>query len=189
MDKFVKEYLNSLGKIIQDLEVKNISRVINAFKETHQKGKKIFVLGNGGSAATANHFACDLAKNVTKDEKNRFKIISLSENISCITAYGNDEGFETIFEEQLKNLIDDEDLTILISASGNSPNIIRAAEYAKKNNNTVIGITGFEGGKLKEICDINVNVLSDSYEKIEDIHLIITHIIVYWFKMNKNEIA
>jgi D-sedoheptulose 7-phosphate isomerase len=185
MEEFVNEYLSSIVTIIKKIKAKNISKLITAFTEARLKGKKIFVFGNGGSASTANHFACDLGKNVTRDEKNRFKIISLSENISCITAYGNDLGLESIFEEQLKNLMNDGDLILCISASGNSSNIIKAAEYAKKKKNTVIGITGFKGGRLKNICDINVNVLSDSYEKIEDIHLIITHIIVYWFKLTK----
>lgn len=185
MSDYIVEYLNSVTNIIKDLEIENISEVIGAIKEAHEKDRRIFVFGNGGSAATANHFAADFGKNAIKDDDNRFKIISLSNNISTITACGNDIGFETIFEEQLKNLMQVKDLIICISASGNSPNIIKAVEYARKRNGTVIGITGFDGGKLKEISDLNINVNSESFEQIEDIHLIITHIIVYWFKMSQ----
>lgn len=185
MKDFIRSYLNSLSEIMNLLEIGKISEVIEALRETHSAKRKIIVFGNGGSAATANHFVCDLGKNAIKDEENRFKIISLCDNVSCITAYGNDVGYETIFEEQLKNLMEDKDLIICISASGNSPNIIKAIDYAKKRNGIIIGITGFNGGKLKEISDININVSSDSYEKIEDVHLIITHIIVYWFKQNQ----
>ncbi len=186
MEKFILEYLESVGDIINKLDIKNISKMIEAIKLAYKDDKRIFVFGNGGSAATANHFACDFGKNAIEDDNNRIKVISLSNSITSITACGNDIGFDTVFEEQLKNLMHDGDLILSISASGNSPNIIRAVEYAKKRNATVVGITGFNGGKLKELSDINVNVASDSYEKIEDIHLIITHIIVYWFKANQN---
>jgi D-sedoheptulose 7-phosphate isomerase len=185
MSDYIVEYLNSITSKIKDLEIDNISKAISSIKEAHEKDRRIFVFGNGGSAATANHFAADFGKNAIKDDDNRFKIISLSNNISIITACGNDIGFETVFEEQLKNLMHDEDLIICISASGNSPNIIRAVEYARKRNGTIIGITGFNGGKLKQISDFNININSESYEQIEDMHLMITHIIVYWFKMSQ----
>lgn len=188
MEKFIAQYLESIGDIIKNLDLKNIGEVIKEIKKAYKEDKRIFVFGNGGSAATANHFACDFGKNAIKDENKRIKIISLSSSISSITAYGNDVGFDSIFEEQLKNLMHDGDLTICISASGNSPNILKAAEYAKKRNGTVISLTGFDGGKLKESSDLNVNVDSDSYEKIEDVHVIITHIIVYWFKFNQDSL-
>jgi len=186
MKKIVLEYLKSIADIIDKLDIENISEMIEAIKLAYQDDKRIFVFGNGGSSATANHFACDFGKNAIQNENNKIKVISLSNSISSITAYGNDMGFDTVFEEQLKNLMHNGDLVLCISASGNSPNIMRAAEYAKKRDGIVIGLTGFSGGKLKELSDINVNVASDSYEKIEDIHLIITHIIVYWFKKNQN---
>jgi len=186
MKEFIHAYLNSINKIMADLDIENVSKVIETIKEAHINKKRIFVIGNGGSAATANHFVCDLGKNAIKDDENRFQIISLSSNVSCITAYGNDVGYESVFVEQLKNLMQLGDVLISISASGNSPNIIKAVEYAKKKNGIIISLTGFKGGKLKEISDLNINVSSDSYEKIEDIHLILMHIIVYWFKMSQN---
>ena len=186
MKEFIKDYINSINKITADLDIEKISKVVEAIGEAHINKKRIFVIGNGGSAATANHFACDLGKNAIKDDENRFQILSLSNDISSITAYGNDVGYESVFAEQLKNLMQFGDTIICISASGNSPNIINAVEYAKKKNAIIISLTGFKGGKLKEISDFNVNVPCDSYEKIEDIHLVITHIIVYWFKTNPN---
>jgi D-sedoheptulose 7-phosphate isomerase len=188
MKEVINEYLESIKEIISQLDVESISRVLEAINNAYLNKKRIFVIGNGGSAATANHFACDLGKNAIKDDENRFKIISLCESTSCITAYGNDVGYENIFEEQLKNLMQNEDLLICISASGNSPNIIKAVNFAKKKKSLIIGITGFNGGRLKDISDININVPSDLYEKIEDIHLILMHIIVYWFKMKQNSV-
>jgi D-sedoheptulose 7-phosphate isomerase len=186
MKEFINDYISSINETISGLDIEKISKVTEKIGEAHKNKKRIFVFGNGGSAATANHFVCDLGKNAIKGDENRFQIISLSDNVSSITAYGNDAGYESVFVEQLKNLIQPGDTIVCISASGNSPNIIKAVEYAKKKNAVIISLTGFNGGKLKEISDFNVNVPDNSYEKIEDIHLIITHIIVYWFKMNSN---
>ena len=183
----VDDYLNDIANISRELDAGAIIKIIGIFKDAHKKRKKIYVIGNGGSAATANHFACDLGKNATRKDNDRFAIISLCNDISCITAYGNDEGYETIFEEQLKNFLDKGDILFCISASGNSPNIIRAAEYAKNKKRTVVGLTGFKGGKLKDIADQNITVFSDSFEKIEDIHLVITHVTVYCFKQYLSE--
>jgi D-sedoheptulose 7-phosphate isomerase len=185
MPDHITKYLSDLKGIINTLENRDLEKIIEMIKKAREEDKRIFVFGNGGSAATANHFAADFGKNAVNGDTNRFKIISLSNNISSITACGNDIGFETVFEEQLKNLMHDGDLIICISASGNSPNIIRAVEYARKRSGTIIGITGFDGGKLRKISDININIDSDSYEQIEDMHLVIAHIIVYWFKMSQ----
>lgn len=185
MKKFIDSYLDDLGNLMDLLETDNIAKAIEMLKEAHKAKRKVFVLGNGGSAATANHFVCDLGKNAIKDDENRFKIISLSDNICSITAYGNDISYDSVFAEQLKNLIEHKDLLICVSASGNSPNVLKAVEYARKKEAAIIGITGFDGGKLKELSDININVCSSSYEKVEDMHLIIMHIFVYWFKQNQ----
>jgi len=186
MMKDVHEYIISLKNLIDDINPEEILKVIEVLQKAHKAKNKMFIAGNGGSAATANHFACDFGKNAIKDDENRFKIISLSDNSSVITAYGNDNGYENVFSEQLKNLMEPEDVLLVISASGSSPNIIKAVEYAKKNGGVVIGLSGFHGGKLREMADININVASDQYEPIEDLHLIITHIIVTWFKKNAN---
>ena len=182
----IHNYLNNLKELINHIKGEEIQKVINVLDQAHSNKRKIFIIGNGGSAATANHFACDFGKNAIRDDENRFKLISLSDNSSAITAYGNDNGYENVFSEQLKNLMDKEDILFAISASGNSPNIIKAVEYAKEKEGVVIGLSGFNGGKLKDLADVNINVASDNYEPIEDMHLIITHIIVSWFKINRN---
>lgn len=182
MQKFIRGYINDIQKLCELLSDAEIESVYKAFLDAYKSGRQIFIAGNGGSAGTANHFCCDFGKNAVKGDVNRPRIISLSANIEVLSALGNDFSYADVFSEQLKNLMNDGDLLLLISASGNSPNIIRAAEYAKSRNGVVVGFSGFSGGKLKELSDINVNVPSQSYEKIEDLHLILTHIIVCCFK-------
>jgi D-sedoheptulose 7-phosphate isomerase len=180
--EFIDEYLSTFVAKVNSFNGSKIVDIINALKKAKDEDRTIFVIGNGGSAATANHFACDFGKNAVKSDEGRFRIISLSESVSCITAYGNDISFDSVFEEQLKNLMRPGDILIAISASGKSPNIIKAVNYAKAKGGMVIGLSGFDGGLLKNLSDINVNIDFDTYEQIEDFHLIITHIIVYCFK-------
>lgn len=182
MIDLIKEYTGNIKKLCDELDMQSMRLVLEKLSEAHENKKRIFVAGNGGSAATANHFACDFGKNAVKGDDNRVKIISLSSNIETVTALGNDISYDSVFSEQLKNLMEDGDTVMLISASGNSPNVIKAAEYAKSRNGYVIALTGFSGGKLMQTADVCVNIGSDSYEKIEDMHLMLTHIIVWWFK-------
>ncbi|NLO83668.1 MAG: SIS domain-containing protein [Clostridiales bacterium] len=182
MKGFIKKYLDELKRALDDLNTEELSKIIDILQKAHENKRRIFVMGNGGSAATANHFTCDFGKNAIRDDERRIKIISLSDNISYITAYGNDIGYEYVFIEQLKNLMESGDIVVAISASGNSPNIIKAVEYAKEKGGVVIGLTGGKGGKLKELADIGIVANINTYEQIEDIHMIITHIIVFWFK-------
>ncbi len=182
----IANYLTELRAALDRLDTEDLIRALSALEDAHRNGKRIFTIGNGGSAATANHFACDFGKNAIKDEENRFKIISLAEGICAITAYGNDMGYENTFVQQLKNLMDPGDILIAISASGNSPNIIRAVEYARAQKSFVIGLTGFDGGRLKGLSDINIHAATDVIEAVEDVHLIALHIIVYAAKNSLN---
>ena len=182
MKGFIKKYLDELKRALDDLNTEELSKIIDILQKAHENKRRIFVMGNGGSAATANHFTCDFGKNAIRDDERRIKIISLSDNISYITAYGNDIGYEYVFIEQLKNLMESGDIVVAISASGNSPNIIKAVEYAKEKGGVVIGLTGGKGGKLKELADIGIVANINTYEQIEDIHMIITHIIVFLIK-------
>lgn len=182
MKQIIMDYISDVKRLCDILDVEEIESVCQLFLEAYKSGKKIFVAGNGGSAGTSNHFCCDFGKNAVKGETNRPQIISLSANIEVLTALGNDFSYADVFSEQLKNLMSDGDLILLISASGNSPNVVKAAEYVKSRNGKVIGFSGFAGGKLKELSDININIPSDSYEKIEDLHMMLTHIIVCYFK-------
>jgi len=159
--------------------------ILEVLKNSARKNQKIFVAGNGGSAATANHYASDFSKGANKDwEHNlsRFKAIPLSSNIEYLTAIANDTNYNEVFKQQLVNLASKDDIAIFISASGNSPNIITAAEYAKKLEMIVIGITGFEGGKLKEIADYSAHVQVPSYEVSEDIHSIFGHFLTAYLR-------
>lgn len=182
MKSVIVEYVSDVKRLCDSLDAEQIDAACGLILEKYESGKQIFVAGNGGSAGTSNHFSCDFGKNAVKGDVNKPKIISISANIEVLTALGNDFSYADVFSEQMKNLFNDGDLILLISASGNSPNVLKAAEYAKKHGGKVIGFTGFDGGKLKDVSDICINVPSDSYEKIEDLHMMLTHMVVCWFK-------
>lgn len=159
--------------------------ILTILKDSIRNKQKIFVAGNGGSAATAQHCVCDLSKGANQNwEENfkRYQAICLSDNISYLTAISNDMSYEEIFRQQLINLASKRDILVLISASGNSKNIIKAAEYAKNLEMIVIGITGFDGGKLKKLADYSAHIPSDSYEICEDIHSIFSHFLTAYLK-------
>jgi D-sedoheptulose 7-phosphate isomerase len=159
--------------------------ILSVLKNSIKNNQKIFVGGNGGSAAIANHYVCDLSKGATKDWSSnfsRYKAICLSSNIGYMTAISNDSAYQDIFKQQLINLAEKNDIVILISSSGNSPNVVEAAKWAKDNNLITIGITGFTGGKLKEICDFSAHINFPSYEVCEDIHSIFGHFLACYLK-------
>lgn len=170
------------SKIKQALDIfKFDEKILEVLKNSIKNNQKIFVAGNGGSATLALHYVCDLSKNAnTNWEQNfdRYRAICLSNNIGYMTAIANDSSYDEVFRQQLINLASENDILILISSSGNSANIIKAAEYARKVGLIVIGITGFKGGRLKEICDYSAHVNFDSYEVSEDIHQIFGHFLV-----------
>lgn len=178
----VKSYFKGMCELINNINPEPVAEIVEIIKSAVTSKKRIFLMGNGGSAATANHFTADFGKNAVKNDEGRPKLISLCANMSTVTAYGNDMGYENIFIEQLKNLLEPGDVVIAMSASGNSPNIIKAVRFAHEKKAVVIGLTGLQGGKLKEIADYNLNIESNSYEQIEDIHSMITHCLVYCFK-------
>ncbi len=175
-------------QIKEALDIFNFDgKILEVLKDSVKKNQKIFVAGNGGSAATANHYVCDFSKGANKDwrnNSNRFKAICLSSNIGYITAISNDSYYEEVFKQQLINLASKEDIAIFISASGNSPNIVKAAEYAKEIGMIVIGVTGFEGGRLKEIAHYSAHVQIPSFEVSEDIHSIFGHFLTTYLKEN-----
>ena len=185
MKQTVIDYRANVIDLCKDIDEGKIEGVCQILLDAYKNKKRIFVAGNGGSAGTANHFCCDFGKNAVKSETDRPKIISLSANMEVVTALGNDFCYGDIFLEQLKNLMDDGDVILLISASGNSENVVKAAEYVKSRNGKVIGFTGFSGGKLGALSDIEINAHSDSYEMVEDIHMVLCHMIVCYFKSMK----
>ncbi len=171
-------YVNALQYSINQLPKDRIVSVIDLLHSARLVGRQIFIMGNGGSASTATHFVCDLAKNTRKAGWPHYRVIGLSDNMAIFSAYANDEGYESVFAQQLANLIMPEDIVIGISASGNSKNVLNAMELAKSQNATTIGFTGFDGGHLASLVDINIHVNSTIIEHVEDIHLILEHMIV-----------
>jgi D-sedoheptulose 7-phosphate isomerase len=178
---FAKDYLSGLKDILDRLPLKPIDEIIRAIEQARDKGRHIFVIGNGGSAATASHMMNDLCKGTLGHKGDapwpRLRVIALTDNVSLMTAWANDTDYHHIFSEPLKNLAQRSDLLIAISASGNSPNIIVAVEAAKQMGVTIIGLAGFGGGKLSQMADISFVVPSDGYGPVEDVHMILDHII------------
>jgi len=144
--------------------------------EALEKGKRIYIMGNGGSAATASHFAADFNKGLSYGKERRFKFTCLNDNLPTVLAYANDVGYECVFAEQLRNFVEAGDLVIGISGSGNSPNILRAIEYARACGAVTIGLTGFDGGALKAAAEYNVNVPIHNMQVTEDIHMVFDHL-------------
>ena len=180
--EFADGYFNKLKATIDEIPMEKVERIVQLIFETYKSNKYVFIMGNGGSASTASHFACDLGKGTICDGKPRFRVVSLNDNIPLITALSNDFGYDRVFVEQLKNLVNPGDLVICITASGNSPNILKAIEYAKQRGAKAIGLIGFGGGELQELVDEHITVSSTNYGQVEDIHLILAHAISQYFK-------
>jgi D-sedoheptulose 7-phosphate isomerase len=176
-ESFVKMYTSQIAEVLSALPEDKFIEINSVLQDARETGKQIFVVGNGGSAAAASHMVCDFGKNTREAGKKRIRAICLNDNIPSVMAYANDEGYDVIFSEQLLALGRTGDILIAISGSGNSGNILKAIETARQMDIKVIGLTGFKGGKMKELTDICLVVPSDSMEMIEDIHLIINHIL------------
>ena len=182
MNDQVSRYLNRLQLAIEGLPRERLEALGELLFRAYRNEKQVFVVGNGGSASTASHMAADLGKNTIGANMRRFRILSLNDNAAIVTALANDLGYENIFSEQLINLIRPGDLLVVVSASGNSPNVLKAIHYAREQCAEVVAILGFEGGAAAAIADLSVVVPSDDYGVIEDVHLIINHILVDYFK-------
>jgi D-sedoheptulose 7-phosphate isomerase len=175
-------YLDRLRAAIDSLSEESLGALGEMLFRAYRDGKQVFTLGNGGSASTASHMAADLAKNTIGAHMRRFRVLSLNDNMAMLTALANDLGYDAVFREQLKNLIRAGDLLVVMSASGNSPNVINAIEHARRESAEVVAILGFEGGRARDLADLAIVVPSDHYGVIEDMHLIINHITVDFFK-------
>jgi D-sedoheptulose 7-phosphate isomerase len=173
----INSYLTELEQMLRDVSQAHLQDILSLLEETYRNGHRIFIMGNGGSAATASHFALDLAKNTIMQGAPRLKAISLTDHVPLITAWSNDTAYEHIFEEQLANMIEPGDLVIGISTSGNSPNVINALNLAKKSRAATVGLLGAEGGRIKNIVDSYVLAPGQNIEQEEDAHMILTHII------------
>jgi D-sedoheptulose 7-phosphate isomerase len=170
-------YINDLKQTIDKLPLDAVEQVIETLHEARLKGRRIFVMGNGGSASTASHFACDLGKNTRMAGVPNFKVIGLADNMAIFSALANDEGYGNVFSQQLASLVEADDIVIGISASGKSPNVLNAIEVARQAGATTVGFSGFDGGQLSGMVDISVHVPSFCIEHVEDIHLMLEHMI------------
>lgn len=177
--KFAQSYILKLGQFLESLDLEALAEIIEQIERVRVEGKTIFLIGNGGSAATASHMAEDLAFGTRMREGARIKALSLTDNQPYVMAAANDIGYDSIFEEQLRNLMLPGDLLIAISASGNSPNVVKAVDFANRNGGISVGLVGFDGGQLKESCHFLLHVKTEQGEfgPVEDIHLILDHII------------
>lgn len=178
----IRDYLHRLTTTLESLPAGSIGGLSEMLYRAYTDGKQVFTLGNGGSASTASHMAADLAKNTIGPNMRRFRIMSLNDNISILTALSNDLGYENVFAEQLQNLIQPGDVLIVLSGSGNSPNVVRAMEYAHTRSAEVAALVGFGGGRAAEIADLSILVDSADYGVVEDAHLVINHILVEYFR-------
>jgi D-sedoheptulose 7-phosphate isomerase len=172
------EYIRGLQATLETLPMDRIEQVISVLHQARLENRQVFIMGNGGSAATASHFVCDLAKNTRERGKPHFKVIGLTDNNSLLSALANDEGYENVFVQQLENFLNPGDIVIAISASGNSPNVLKAVEYANQVNAVTIGFTGYDGGKLGLMVNLNLHIKSGCIEYVEDIHLVLEHMII-----------
>ena len=170
-----RPYFQLLSKSIETMPFDDVDRVADLLVLAYEEERSIFVFGNGGSAASASHLACDLAKGTVNGSKKRFRVMALTDNVPLITAWANDSKYEDIFAEQLANFIRPHDIALAISGSGNSPNVLRALQIGRNIGATTIGLTGFAGGKMRALCDLCIVVPCDNMQIIEDLHLCIAH--------------
>ncbi|HUF37598.1 MAG TPA: SIS domain-containing protein [Anaerolineales bacterium] len=174
----VEQYLQSLHDILDRLPVADIENVIDVLYDARMSGQQVFIMGNGGSASTASHFVCDLAKNTRVEGWPHFRVIGLTDNMALFSALANDDGYENVFAAQLENLVREGDIVIGISTSGNSPNVLNGIRLGNAAGAVTIGFTGFAQGELGRLVDYQVHVPSTNIEQVEDVHLMLEHLIV-----------
>lgn len=173
----IEWYFVEMKTVLDHIDREPIRQAIDVLHQARLDGRQIFIMGNGGSASTASHMVCDLAKNTRHADWPHYKVIGLADNMAILSAYGNDDGYDNVFRLQLANLLNPGDVVVAISTSGNSPNVLRAVELANEVGATVIGMTGFGAGKLGGLVDVHLHVPSDCIEQVEDIHLMLEHLI------------
>jgi len=176
VERSIRKYLDEVREVLQKIPVGDIRRVIDALALAYSHDTQIFIMGNGGSAATASHFANDLNKAASSDGRRRFRAVALTDNVPLLTAWGNDLSYDDIFVEQLRNLYNKGAVVIGISGSGNSANVLKALRFAGDSGGTTIGFTGYQGGKIRSIVDECIVVPSNCMQQIEDAHLVLEHL-------------
>ncbi len=174
-----KAYLEKLAELLEALPEPS-DRMVDVLWQAYERGSTVFLCGNGGSAANASHFGQDLAKGTlaSMDQQQRFKVVALTDNVGFITALANDEGYDAIFEQQLRNLGQRGDVLVAISGSGNSPNVLNAARYARSIGMRTVGVTGYDGGKLRQLADESVHVPIWDMGMAEALHGVVFHLVM-----------
>jgi D-sedoheptulose 7-phosphate isomerase len=175
----IEFYLRDVSKLIAELPVPQLKGLTERLLAAYDEGRQVFLLGNGGSASTCSHMVNDFQKCVYLAGNKTFKCLSLTDNVALITAWANDASYEHIFAEQLRPWVQPGDTVICVSGSGNSPNVLAAARLAKESGAYVVGLAGYEGGKLAPLCDESIVVPSDNMQRIEDCHMVILHLL-FW---------
>lgn len=172
----IAAYLSDVQGTLSKLPVDDIERVVNLLREARAQRKRVFLFGNGGSAATASHLACDLGKGTNRHGSPRLRVVALTDNVPLISAWANDSSYEDIFAQQLQEQVEPGDIAIGISGSGKSPNVLNAVKVARSAGAITIGLTGFDGGDLKSLVDLCITVPDSSIDKVEDVHLMLGHV-------------
>lgn len=169
-------YIESLKTLLDGFPHEQFEQMMDALFQAYHGGRRIFIMGNGGSASTASHWACDINKGCCQDENpKRFRVICLNDNIATMLAYANDMSYEDVFVEQLKNFFEAGDLVIAISGSGNSKNVLKAVTYANDMGGITVGLCGFSGGRLGNLAQIPLHIRANDMQQVEDLHLVIAH--------------
>ena len=178
---FPELYKADVLKAIETIELEKVGQAIDILRRARDEDRRIFVCGNGGSASTASHFVCDMVKGASFHRDKRFRIMALTDSLPTITAYANDVCYDCVFVEQLKNFAEPGDVVIAISGSGNSPNVLQAMEYANSIGCRTIALSGRNGGKLGPMAQLNLQASNPHMGRIEDVHMIVMHMICYYF--------
>ncbi|OGX08451.1 MAG: hypothetical protein A2Z88_06860 [Omnitrophica WOR_2 bacterium GWA2_47_8] len=194
--KFIGQYFDEMKDIISRIDRKKIDEVVEALLHARANGNTIYMMGNGGSASTATHFTCDLSKVTIVGNKKRFRVMCLNDNIPLVSALTNDDGWSEIYIEQLKNHFRKGDVAIAFSVHGGSgsdkagkwsQNLLKGLQYAKDNGGSAIGFSGFDGGAMKDMCDVCVVVPFDSTPQVESFHLVLEHLITFCIRKKIEE--
>jgi D-sedoheptulose 7-phosphate isomerase len=173
----LEDHISEVQQVLSKIPIPTIERIVQIVLEAYERQAHLYILGNGGSASTATHFACDLSKATIVEGRARLRVTSLTDNVALLTAWANDTSYRDVFAEQLANLLNPGDVVVAISASGESANVLAAVEEARARGATTVALVGFGGGQLKRVVDAAVHVPSMSYGVVEDCHLVLEHAI------------
>ena len=171
----IAAYFQRLKSTVDRLSLTDINQVMSVLEQAREAGRMIFIMGNGGSAATASHYVCDFNKGVSLNQEKKYKFLCLNDNLPSMMAYANDLSYDGIFVNALNTYFQPGDVVIGISGSGNSTNVLRAIEYANRHGGITIGLSGYDGGKLKQMARYNIHVPADDMQITEDLHMVLDH--------------